>query len=192
MNSPDDIDAFHALMTTLAAFYPNRKPDFAAVLEGYFEDLKHLTLEQVKIVFVLARRRYDFFPQISQLLKVAGEAFASPPALPARDRALEAWSDLRRFSGMPYREVALEDPITRRCFEALGGKAAFGTWDFEREESRMRQYFCDLYRTYVERGAQWTSKEEAEALLKNLGFDHLFGGHWLGAGDDDDALTPRD
>lgn len=192
MHSPDDIDAFHVLMTTLAA-YTKDKPDFSTILEGYFDDLRHLPLEQVAAVFALARRRHTFFPSIPELLQIAGEAFASPALLPPRNQALEAWNAVRRTTGSrAYNEEALNDPITHHCVQAMGGRAGFGTWNYDQDETRMRQYFCDLYQTYLLRQAQYVSHEEAERLLKDFGYDHTFGGHWLGAGDDDDELMARD
>ncbi|HSF31911.1 MAG TPA: hypothetical protein VLK82_15715 [Candidatus Tectomicrobia bacterium] len=180
-------------MTQIATFYPHNKPDIDQVIEGYFEDLHDLSLDQVRAVFVLARRRLKFFPTIAELLQIAAESFAEPALLPPRNQALEAWNALRRLTGSKaYTPEALEDPITYHCFQAMGGEASFGLWDYDRDEARMRQYFCDLYQTYLLRGAQHVSHDEAERVLKDLGYDHTFRGHWLGAGDDDDDLTPRD
>lgn len=184
MQSPEDIPAFHRLMTTLVA-YTKDKPDLSTIMEGYFEDLQHLPIDQVTAVFVLARRRHTFFPSIAELLHIARDAFAEPQALPPRNQAMEAWNALRRLSGLAYREAALDDPITHHCFQAMGGAASFGLWDYDRDEARLRQYFCDLYQTYLLRGAQHVSHDEAERVLKDLGYDHTFRGHWLGAGDDD-------
>lgn len=191
-----DLPRFQEIVTHLFLHYPGSTMPLAELLPDYFTDLKHLTLEQFQVVCVVARRRCLFFPNIAELLQIADAAFASPALLTPRNQAMEAWNAVRRTTGSrAYHEEALTDPITHHCVQAMGGREGFGTWDYDRDEARMRQYFCDLYQTYLLRGAQNVSHEEAERLLKQYGFSDLSGGNWLSEHpreDDDDELTPRD
>lgn len=92
-------------MTQLAAYYPESKLELEAVLDGYFEDLQHLTLAEVRAVFVAARRRCRFFPKIVELLEIVESLQAAQ--LPAchhcpRGHGLHTGHAVRHYPAGPW------------------------------------------------------------------------------------------
>src|SRR3990167_7671340 len=75
MRGTEDAQQFSAMLTTLCAYYPSTKVDLSAVMDGYFEYLHVLTIEDVRMLFVLARRQCKFFPTPADLLEIARKTF---------------------------------------------------------------------------------------------------------------------
>lgn len=90
--SPNDRAPFTTLMTMLAEVYPASKLNLEIILECYFNDLRHLRLEDVQTIFVIARRRGAFFPTIAELLDIArSQGFPEAPLPPTDyDRYINA------------------------------------------------------------------------------------------------------
>ena len=70
--TPKDTKRFQAMLTALAEYFPNSRPNLEVIVEGYYEDLAMLPLEQVGDAFWQARRECQFFPTIKELREFAG------------------------------------------------------------------------------------------------------------------------
>ena len=117
---------------------------------SYAEVLQHVEVEAVERACRLAKLRFTpygqhNFPSVAELLSYINEASLY-------DKAVLAWAKLRRF-GHPtkaYDETALDDPLTKECFEAMGGKPkgnfahGFGGWP-NSQEPQKRKEFLELY-----------------------------------------------
>lgn len=81
-----DRKTFAIMFNQLLAYYPEANMNTNLVLDGYFEDLSPLSIRQVGMVFVEARRTCRFFPKISELLEIAQHLAAESRPAPACPR----------------------------------------------------------------------------------------------------------
>jgi len=134
------------------------------VLNLYWEELQHFPLPQVIQTLRGMRRTAKWFPTVAEILEEMGIKKTS-----LSDQAALAWEALRCLR-KGYREEALTDPITKKCFRALGGRMNFGVWDYAGQEQWKKKEFMDLYQAVAGTGADKLeiSHEEAEGCLQSL------------------------
>jgi len=165
MDPMDKGKLLHGLMKLAAAF---DRAMSQPQQEVYLEDLADVPIDSLIQAIVQARKTCKFFPSIAELRELAG---AGTGGKALEDRAMQVWDDLRRLSGRKaYNPEALMDPITRKCWKALGGTLGFGQWDYEKQEEWKRKEFIGLYVSYAKHPQRFEelTHEESAGVLGNL------------------------
>jgi hypothetical protein len=157
------------------------------LVEGYFDNLSELSLEQVKLVLERAKQECRFLPTIAELRELAGYAPAKTPMERLKDKAEEVWRQLIVHEFDPVsgvyryycREVIDNDPIARQCFRELGGGYDFGKWKLDQLRWKAREFAASyiqlsLGKTYpaLDPGL---SREDAQRFLHDSGLEDLLG-----------------
>lgn len=134
----------------------------------YLDHLKDLGVEAINVAVNRAINTCRFFPSVAELRELAGNGDGK---VALEDRATLAWENLRSLRGSKaYHEEALADPITKKCFFALGGSNGFGTWDYETQETWKRKQFISLYQSYsrTSQAAQELTHSESSGILQQI------------------------
>ena len=110
----------------------------------YLEHLEGYSVEAVAKAVYRAEHEYKWFPKISEIIALIESDGRTP-----EDRAEEAWFHLRwSKQGRAYNPEALDDPVVKRCFQAMGGHSIFGMWDVEvQEQWRKKEFLKTNYLT---------------------------------------------
>lgn len=139
MTTDDQVCLSKALGSLVPKFPHSTITD--ATIAGYVEELCDLSLERVLIGLKTSTQESDFYPGIASIRKFAGATSSASMEL-----AEAKWYELRKLTGYPpYSKIALDDPLTKLCFERLGGEQGFGLWDYEKDEHWRRKQFCESY-----------------------------------------------
>jgi hypothetical protein len=136
----DDYADFLLAMDAVAEIFPIELS--ATRKDAYFAALADIPWGKVEEAFHAAIRCEKFFPVPATLRELAGYAVQKLPAAEA------AWQRLRNVE-CRYNREALDDPMTRQVFEAMGGgyvlEWGFGNWDLTKEDQKRRE-FVSRYR----------------------------------------------
>jgi hypothetical protein len=134
MKAQDNV-AFGLMLDSLAEIF---NTDVSASRKlAYWAALKDVPLDTLKAACIMAMRTETFFPVPATLRQLAGMDAHPLPAAEA------AWLRLRNRTTR-YNREALNDPITREVFEAMGGayvlEWGFGNWETHEEERKRREF----------------------------------------------------
>lgn len=159
MTNNDRVDFYLALDTVAEVFNVELS---ATRKRAYFAALEDVPWDAIEVAFRDAIRLEQFFPVPATLRELAGYITERLPAAEA------AWNRLRDIEKR-YNRDALNDPITREVFEAMGGgyvlEWGFGNWDLVLED-RKRKEFLGRYRELQQARAIEAAQPERAAIMQ--------------------------
>jgi hypothetical protein len=150
-----DREDFCLTIAAMATTY--RQEATKALYEGYWQGLKDLPLEAVRLAVTRALRESRFLPTVAELRELAG-------VVTPEDRCVQVWEVVRRavYRFGYYTSVDFDDPLTNATIRNLGGWPALQERLEKDDDQWVRKDFDRIYASLARSGI---SEEMAAPLM---------------------------
>lgn len=167
---------FAGFMVRLAIAIPRYAPNVQekSFLDVWYQELGHLSPEELRNAYALAVARFDAFPSIRQILELVGRAGESP-----QDKGREVAERIYHALGRPWSSERRDEyvgPIGVEVVRLAGGWLRLGETVMEKDATTHKAQWREMARIVAEKqglgAAPGFERLEPQAEIKALAERH--------------------